>query len=53
MPGSNLLPVMLNHVMMVQFSSINEFVCENPVKIFVHGKGYIKEDYDADFTIVI
>ena len=29
------------------------FVCENPVKIFgIKNKGYIKEGYDADFTIV-
>ena len=29
------------------------FVCENPVKIFViKNKGFIKEGYDADFTIV-
>ena len=29
------------------------FVCENPVKIFgIKNKGFIKEGYDADFTIV-
>ena len=28
-------------------------VCENPAKIFgIKGKGFIKEEYDADFTIV-
>ena len=28
-------------------------VCENPVKIFgIKNKGFIKEGYDADFTIV-
>ena len=29
------------------------FICENPVKIFgIKNKGFIKENYDADFTIV-
>ena len=29
------------------------FVCENPVKIFgIQDKGFIKEGFDADFTIV-
>ena len=29
------------------------FVCENPVKIFgIKNKGFIKEGYDADFTII-
>ena len=28
-------------------------VCENPIKIFgIQNKGFIKEGYDADFTIV-
>jgi dihydroorotase-like cyclic amidohydrolase len=28
-------------------------VCENPVKIFgIQNKGFIKEGFDADFTIV-
>ena len=28
-------------------------VCENPVKIFgIKNKGFIKEGFDADFTIV-
>ena len=56
MPGvQTLLPVMLNHVndgklTLVQLMNL---VCENPAKIFgIVGKGYIKEDYDADFTIV-
>ena len=56
MPGvQTLLPVMLNHVndgklTLVQLMNL---VCENPAKIFgIIGKGYIKEDYDADFTIV-
>ena len=30
-----------------------KFVCENPVKIFgIKNKGFIREGYDADFTIV-
>ena len=56
MPGvQTLLPVMLNHVndgklTLVQLMNL---VCENPSKIFgIIGKGYIKKDYDADFTIV-
>ena len=28
-------------------------MCENPVKIFgIKNKGFIRKDYDADFTIV-
>ena len=28
-------------------------ICENPVKIFgIQNKGYLKENYDADITIV-
>ncbi len=56
MPGvQTLLPVMLNHVndgklTLIQLMSL---ICENPAKIFgIIGKGYIKKDYDADFTIV-
>ncbi len=56
MPGvQTLLPVMLNHVndgklTLVQLMNL---VCENPAKIFgIIDKGYIKENYDADFTIV-
>ncbi len=30
-----------------------KLICENPVKIFgIKNKGYIKENYDADITIV-
>ena len=30
-----------------------KLVCENPVKIFgIKNKGFIKEGFDADFTIV-
>ena len=56
MPGvQTLMPVMLDHVNSGKLS-INQlisFVCENPVKIFgIKNKGFIKEKYDADFTIV-
>ena len=56
MPGvQTLLPVMLNHVNDGKLSLVQlmKLICENPVKIFgIIGKGYIKENYDADFTIV-
>ena len=33
--------------------TINESICENPCKIFgIKNKGFIKEGFDADFTIV-
>ncbi len=56
MPGvQTLMPVMLDHINAGKLS-INQlisFVCENPVKIFgIKNKGFIKEKYDADFTIV-
>jgi len=56
MPGvQTLVPVMLNHIndgklTLEQFINL---VCENPVKIFgIKNKGFIKESFDADFTIV-
>ena len=56
MPGvQTLVTVMLNHInegrlTLEQFVNL---VCENPVKIFgIKNKGYIKKDFDADFTIV-
>ncbi len=56
MPGvQTLLPVMLNHVNDGKLTLIQlmNLVCENPAKIFgIIGKGYIKKNYDADFTIV-
>ncbi len=56
MPGvQTLLPVMLNHVNNGKLTLIQlmNLVCENPAKIFgIIDKGYIKENYDADFTIV-
>ena len=56
MPGvQTLLPVMLNHVNEGKLTLVQlmNLICENPAKIFgIIGKGYIKKDYDADFTIV-
>ena len=56
MPGvQTLLPVMLNHVNdgKLSLNQLINLVCENPVKIFgIKNKGFIKEGFDADFTIV-
>ena len=56
MPGvQTLLPIMLNHVNnnKLKFKQLIELVCENPCKIFgIKNKGYIKEGYDADLTII-
>ena len=56
MPGvQTLLPVMLNHVNdgKLSLNQLMSLVCENPVKIFgIEKKGFIKEGFDADFTIV-
>ena len=56
MPGvQTLMPVMLNHVNngKLSLTQLINFVCENPIKIFgIMNKGFIKEGYDADFTIV-
>ena len=56
MPGvQTLMPVMLNHVNegKLTLEQLMNSVCENPVKIFgIIDKGFIKEGYDADFTIV-
>jgi len=56
MPGvQTLMPVMLNHVNdgKLSLNQLINLVCENPVKIFgIENKGFIKEKYDADFTIV-
>src|SRR5210317_2112300 len=56
MPGvQTLMPVMLNHVNdgKLTLNQLVNLVCENPVKIFgIKNKGFIKERYDADFTII-
>ncbi len=56
MPGvQTLMPVMLNHVNdgKLSLNQLMNLVCENPIKIFgIKNKGYIKEGYDADFTII-
>ncbi len=56
MPGvQTLMPVMLNHINSGKLSlnQLMNLVCENPVKIFgIKNKGFIKEGFDADFTIV-
>jgi len=56
MPGvQTLMPVMLNHIndKKLTLKQLMDFVCENPVKIFgIKNKGFIKEGFDADFTIV-
>ena len=56
MPGvQTLMPVMLDHVNhgRLSLSQLINLVCENPVKIFgIKNKGFIREGYDADFTIV-
>ena len=56
MPGvQTLLPVMLNHINngKLKLEQLVNFLCEKPVKIFgIKNKGYIKKEYDADFTII-
>ena len=49
------MSVMLNHINNGKLSleQLMNLVCENPVKIFgIKNKGFIKENFDADFTIV-
>ncbi len=56
MPGvQTLLPVMLDHVNKgkIKLEKLIKLVCENPCDLFgIKHKGYIKENYDADLTIV-
>ena len=56
MPGvQTLMPVMLNHINEGKLSlqQLMNFVCENPAKIFgIKNKGFIKEGFDADFTVI-
>ncbi len=56
MPGvQTLLPVMLDHVNKgkLKIEQLIKLVCENPCDLFgIKNKGYIKENYDSDLTIV-
>tara|TARA_Y100000590_G_scaffold136870_1_gene156641 strand:+ start:9435 stop:10745 length:1311 start_codon:yes stop_codon:yes gene_type:complete len=56
MPGvQTLLPVMLNHVNegRLKLNQLVNLLCENPTNIFgIQNKGFIKKDFDADFTII-
>ena len=56
MPGvQTIFPVMIDHVNKGKLSleQLIKLMCENPCKIFgINNKGYIKEEYDADLTIV-
>ena len=56
MPGvQTIFPVMLDHVNNGKLSleQLIKLMCENPCKIFgIKEKGYIKEGFDADLTIV-
>jgi len=56
MPGvQTILPIMLNHINYKKLSleQLIKLMCENPCKIFgIQNKGYIKEGFDADLTIV-
>jgi len=56
MPGvQTLLPIMLNHVNngKLTIERLIELIIDNPVKIFgIENKGKIKENFDADLTLV-
>jgi|TARA_Y100000817_G_scaffold22829_1_gene16474 dihydroorotase len=56
MPGvQTILPIMLDHVSKEKLSleQLIKLMCENPCKIFgIKNKGYLKEEYDADITII-
>ena len=56
MPGvQTILPIMLNHINNEKLSleQLIKLMCENPCRIFgIQNKGYIKEGFDADLTIV-
>ena len=56
MPGvQTIFPVMLDHVNngKLPLEKLIKLLCENPCKIFgIKNKGFIKQGYDADLTIV-
>ena len=56
MPGvQTILPVMLNHINegRLKLDQLVKLLCENPANIFkIQNKGFIKKDFDADFTII-
>ena len=56
MPGvQTIFPVMIDHVNNGKLSleQLIKLMCENPCRIFgIKNKGYIKEGFDADLTIV-
>ncbi len=56
MPGvQTIFPIMINHVNSGKLSldQLVSLMCINPCKIFgIKNKGYIKENFDADLTIV-
>tara|TARA_Y100001970_G_scaffold206822_1_gene251879 strand:+ start:77 stop:1396 length:1320 start_codon:yes stop_codon:yes gene_type:complete len=56
MPGvETSLPLMLNHshISNIDIKNIVKWMCENPAIIYkIKNKGFIKEGYDADITIV-
>ena len=56
MPGvQTIFPVMIDHVNngKLSLNQLINLMCENPCKIFgIKNKGFIKESFDADLTIV-
>ena len=56
MPGvQTILPIMLNHINneKLNLEQLVKLMCENPCRIFgIKNKGYIKENFDADLTII-